>query len=145
MKSNTNFDGKSDTFARNIYGTTKGRIRLAVLSRDIDELLADLPDRPLRILDAGGGFGPLSQPLAAQGHKVVLCDLSGEMLALAREQVAEKGLLAQFEFIQAPIQSLTVEDLGQFDLILCHAVLEWVQEQARLLACLQALLANGGH
>ncbi|MBM7457026.1 S-adenosylmethionine-dependent methyltransferase [Oceanisphaera litoralis] len=145
INSNTNFDGKSHTFARNIYGTTKGRIRLAVLSRDLDELLATLPDRPLRILDAGGGFGPLSQPLAAGGHKVVLCDLSGEMLALAREQVAEKDLLAQFDFIQAPIQSLTVEDLGQFDLILCHAVLEWVQEQAQLLACLQALLVDGGH
>lgn len=146
MQSNTNFDSKAQVFARNIYGTTKGRIRLAVLQRDIDELLASLPDdRPLRILDAGGGFGPLSQPLAALGHQVVLCDLSGEMLALAREQVEEKGILSQFEFIHAPIQSLTVADVGQFDLVLCHAVLEWVEDQATLLGCLQALLHDGGH
>ncbi|WP_417617015.1 methyltransferase domain-containing protein [Oceanisphaera sp.] len=145
MQSNTNFDSKARVFARNIYGTTKGRIRLAVLQRDLDELLASLPDRPLRILDAGGGFGPLSQGLAAMGHQVVLCDLSGEMLALAREQAGEKGILPQFEFIQAPIQSLTPADLGQFDLVLCHAVLEWVEDQSQLLACLQALLRDGGH
>lgn len=145
MQSNTNFDGKSHAFARNIYGTTKGRIRLAVLQRDLDALLATLPERPLRILDAGGGFGPLSQPLAALGHQVVLCDLSAEMLALAKQQVSEQGLLGQFEFIQAPIQSLRVAALGQFDLILCHAVLEWVAEQAALLASLEALLKEEGH
>lgn len=149
MQSNTNFDGKSQAFARNIYGTTKGRIRLAVLQRDLDALLAKLaprlPEQPLRILDAGGGFGPLSQLLAAQGHQVVLCDLSGEMLALAQAQATEKGIAAQFEFIHAPIQSLTASEIGYFDLILCHAVLEWVEEQSQLLHCLQALLHDDGH
>ncbi|PSJ47941.1 tRNA uridine 5-oxyacetic acid(34) methyltransferase CmoM [Zobellella endophytica] len=145
MQPNTSFDGKSHTFSRNIYGTTKGRIRLAVLGRDLDELLQTLPPRPLRILDAGGGFGPLSQPLAALGHRVVLCDLSGEMLALARAQVEEKGLNDRFDFIQGPIQSLSAEDLGRFDLILCHAVLEWVEDQAGLLATLHELLADDGH
>ncbi|MBL1377139.1 methyltransferase domain-containing protein [Zobellella iuensis] len=145
MQPNTSFDGKSHTFSRNIYGTTKGRIRLAVLNRDLDELLQGLPDRSLRILDAGGGFGPLSQPLAARGHSVVLCDLSGEMLALARAQVTEKGLDDRFDFIQGPIQSLSAEDLGRFDLILCHAVLEWVEDQAGLLSVLNALLADDGH
>lgn len=146
MQSNTNFDSKAQAFARNIYGTTKGRIRLAVLERDLDALLAGLPkERPLRILDAGGGFGPLSQGLAALGHSVVLCDLSADMLALAREQVQDKGILGQFEFIHAPIQSLMVSDIGQFDLILCHAVLEWVEHQAELLACLEALLVDDGH
>lgn len=145
MQRNTSFDGKSHTFSRNIYGTTKGRIRLAVLERDLDELLQGLPPGPLRILDAGGGFGPLSQRLAARGHSVVLCDLSAEMLALARAQVAEKGLDERFDFIHGPIQSLSVDELGRFDLVLCHAVLEWVEDQAGLLATLGALLADGGH
>ncbi|MGO1616693.1 MAG: methyltransferase domain-containing protein [Oceanisphaera sp.] len=143
---NTNFDSKAQAFARNIYGTTKGRIRVAVVQRDLDALLAQFPkDKPLRILDAGGGFGPLSQPLAELGHQVVLCDLSGEMLALAREQARDKGILSQFSFIHGPIQSLTVAEVGQFDIILCHAVLEWVAEQANLLACLHALLVDDGH
>ncbi|MBU3823212.1 MAG: methyltransferase domain-containing protein [Candidatus Oceanisphaera merdipullorum] len=146
MQSNTNFDSKAGVFARNIYGTTKGHIRLAVLQRDLDALLAALPQgKKLRILDAGGGFGPLSQGLAALGHSVVLCDLSADMLALAQEQVTEKGILSQFEFIHGPIQALMVSDVGQFDLILCHAVLEWVEHQAELLACLEALLVDDGH
>ena len=133
-------------FARNIYGTTKGRIRLAVLDRDLKALLCRLPPgKKLRILDAGGGFGPLSQGLAALGHHVVLCDLSADMLALAREQVTEKGILGQFDFIHGPIQALKPSDIGQFDVILCHAVLEWVEHQAQLLACLAALLVDNGH
>lgn len=150
MQSNTNFDSKAGVFARNIYGTTKGHIRLAVLQRDLDALLATLPmsfpqGKKLRILDAGGGFGPLSQGLAALGHSVVLCDLSADMLALAQEQVTEKGIAEQFDFIHGPIQALQVSDIGQFDLILCHAVLEWVEHQAELLACLAALLVDEGH
>lgn len=143
VQRNTSFDGKSRTFSRNIYGTTKGQIRLRVLERDLAEWLSERP-QPLRILDAGGGFGPVSQRLAADGHQVVLCDLSAEMLDEARAQVADKGLSERFDFIHGPIQSLTVGDLGQFDLILCHAVLEWVEDQAGLLATLNALLAPGG-
>lgn len=144
MQRNTSFDGKSRTFANNIYGTTKGRIRLAVLGRDLDELLARRSPGSLRILDAGGGFGPLSQGLAARGHRVVLCDLSAEMLDLARAQVTEKGLDDRFDFIHGPIQSLSAQKLGRFDLILCHAVLEWVEDQAGLLATLDTLLADDG-
>lgn len=144
MTRNTSFDGKSRTFSRNIYGTTKGQIRLRVLSRDLAEWLPE-SERPLRILDAGGGFGPVSQRLAAEGHSVVLCDLSAEMLEEARIQVADKGLTEQFDFIHGPIQSLCSADLGQFDLILCHAVLEWVQNQADLLSGLNELLRPGGH
>ncbi|GAA3530994.1 methyltransferase domain-containing protein [Zobellella aerophila] len=145
MHSNTSFDGKSHTFARNIYGTIKGEIRLKVVWRDLQELLERLPAGPLRILDAGGGFGPFSQRLAALGHSVVLCDLSAEMLAEARRQVAEKDLSHVFEFIHGPIQDLSVAELGRFDLILCHAVLEWVEDQAGLLATLGGLLREQGH
>lgn len=48
-----NFDDIAEKFARNIYGTTKGKIRQAVVWQDLTGLLAQLPQRPLRILDAG--------------------------------------------------------------------------------------------
>lgn len=47
-----NFDDIAEKFSRNIYGTTKGMIRQAVVWQDITELLTQLPPRPLRILDA---------------------------------------------------------------------------------------------
>ncbi|XBS71083.1 methyltransferase domain-containing protein [Acerihabitans sp. KWT182] len=79
-----NFDDIADKFVGNIYGTTKGLIRQAVLWQDLQGLLARLPQRPLYILDAGGGEGRLSSKLAALGHHVLLCDLSADMVERAR-------------------------------------------------------------
>ncbi|MCE1695453.1 tRNA uridine 5-oxyacetic acid(34) methyltransferase CmoM, partial [Enterobacter hormaechei] len=62
-----NFDDIADKFSRNIYGTTKGKIRQAVVWQDINELLNHLPQRPLRILDAGGGEGNMACQLAELG------------------------------------------------------------------------------
>ena len=82
-----NFDKLAQKFAKNIYGTPKGEIRAAVLWRDLVPALAKLGDKKLRVLDAGGGFGYFSQRLARLGHEVVLCDISAEMLAQAKEQI----------------------------------------------------------
>ncbi len=41
-----NFDDIAEKFARNIYGTTKGKIRQAVVWQDLTTLLAQLPQRP---------------------------------------------------------------------------------------------------
>ena len=38
-----NFDDIAEKFARNIYGTTKGKIRQAVVWQDLTTLLAQLP------------------------------------------------------------------------------------------------------
>ena len=55
-----NFDDIADKFAQNIYGTTKGRIRQAILWQELDALLTTLPDRPLHVLDVGGGQGQIA-------------------------------------------------------------------------------------
>ena len=133
-----NFDKLSQKFAQNIYGTTKGEIRAAVLWRDLVPALASLGKPRLRILDAGGGFGYLSQKLAALGHDVVLCDISEQMLALAQQQIEAANTALSIQLIHSPIQALTVEEYGQFDVILCHAVAEWLID-AR--STLQGLLA----
>lgn len=75
-----NFDDIAEKFAHNIYGTTKGKIRLAVARQDLTTLLAQLPQRSLRILHAGGDEGHMPCQLAQAGHQVLLCDLSGEMI-----------------------------------------------------------------
>lgn len=58
--SDRNFDDIADKFSRNIYGTTKGKIRQAVIWEDLQQLLTLFPNRTLRILDAGGGEGYFS-------------------------------------------------------------------------------------
>ena len=65
-----NFDDIADKFTHHIYGTTKygttkygttkygttkGKIREAVIWQDLNSLLNFLPNKPLKILDTGGG------------------------------------------------------------------------------------------
>ena len=140
-----NFDDLAVQFSQRIYSGTKGRIRLALLQRDLEEVLGrELTDRSLRVLDAGGGEGQFARWLAAKGHQVTLCDLSSVMLANARVAVEADGLADQFTFIQGSIQDLPTADPA-YELVLCHAVLEWVQDWQGLLRKLKAQLMEGGH
>ena len=116
-----NFDDLAGRFKKNIYGGLKGAVRLAVLQRDFSECIPHVlaATTPLRILDAGGGQGQFSLTLAKAGHQVVLCDISAEMLKLAREQVDSAGLQQQVTLVHCGIQTLAqhlADD--QFDLVL---------------------------
>lgn len=151
-----NFDDLAQRFRRNVYDRLKGDIRLAVLRRDLaetipgfaalaqDEATVEGVDKPLRILDAGGGQGQFSLTLAQLGHRVDLCDISVNMLALAEENVAAAGLADQVAFHHTPIQAFCASHPGQFDMVLCHAVLEWVVEPEALLDDLLVALKPGG-
>ncbi|MEY4922774.1 MAG: protein smtA [Pseudomonadota bacterium] len=139
-----NFDDIAEKFSRNIYGTTKGMIRQAVVWQDITELLTQLPPRPLRILDAGGGEGHMACQLAGLGHQVLLCDLSAEMIQRAQAAALEIGVSHNMQFIQSAAQDIT-QHLGQpVDLILFHAVLEWIAEPQQVLQILFDVLNPGG-
>ncbi|MBR9912164.1 MAG: methyltransferase domain-containing protein [Gammaproteobacteria bacterium] len=148
-----NFDDLAHRFKRNVYDRLKGDIRLAVLERDLKEFLAAklYPEagaevtKPLRILDAGGGQGQFSLPLAQLGHTVVLCDISAEMLKLAQANAECLGVTERVQLHHGAIQQLRNDELEGFDLVLCHAVLEWVAEPRQLLAELVALLKPGGY
>ncbi len=145
-----NFDDLAERFSRNVYGGLKGRIRLAVLQRDFSAHLPIAPfgdshaSTPLRILDAGGGQAQFSLPLAQAGHQLVICDISREMLALARSGARELGVEDRVDFIHGALQDVT-QTREPFDLILCHAVMEWMAEPEILLPMLCHCLKPGGH
>ncbi|PRD14713.1 tRNA uridine 5-oxyacetic acid(34) methyltransferase CmoM [Pantoea coffeiphila] len=139
-----NFDDIAEKFSKNIYGTTKGRIRQAILWQELDALLTTLPAAPLSVLDAGGGEGQTGCGIAALGHNVVLCDLSAEMLSRARRLAEEKGVSDNMQFKQ-----ISAQQAGQYldkpvDLVLFHAVLEWVAEPQQALRALYDVLKPGG-
>lgn len=145
MSPDRNFDDLAQRFARNIYQTPKGRLRLAILQEELERLLARFPaDRPLRILDAGCGQGPLALHLARQGHRLVLCDHSNVMLEQARAAFAAELPEADVQFVAAPVQQLDEHIDGRFDLVLCHAVLEWQAEPQATLRAVSAWLKPGG-
>ncbi|WP_312948850.1 tRNA uridine 5-oxyacetic acid(34) methyltransferase CmoM [Superficieibacter sp.] len=139
-----NFDDIAEKFARNIYGTTKGQLRQAILWQDLDSLLAASGDRPLRVLDAGGGEGQTAIKMAERGHHVTLCDLSAEMISRARLAAENKGVSDNMHFVQCPAQDIAQHLETPVDLILFHAVLEWIAEPQRVLDTLWSVLRPGG-
>lgn len=128
MKHDRNFDDLSHRFKRKIYDSPKGVIRLEVVWEDLLETLPELHGSPMRILDAGAGMGQMALRLARLGHEVVLCDHSIEMLRLAEHCFSAELPAANVRFIHAPVQQLHEHIDGQFDLVLFHAVLEWLAE-----------------
>jgi S-adenosylmethionine-dependent methyltransferase len=141
MKSDQNFDSRTNTFSKNIYGTSKGKIRQAVLIRDLDEYLTD--KSKLRIIDIGGGQGQLALYLAELGHHVTITDISKEMLDVAATN-ADSRQLTNVEFIHSPLQELQNEAKGQFDLVLCHAVFEWLESPCEAFETLTTLAKSDG-
>ncbi|AZS49377.1 methyltransferase domain-containing protein [Entomomonas moraniae] len=124
------FDELAGRFAEKIYGSTKGAIRLAVLQQDLATVL---PNKPINVLDIGAGQGHISLWLAQQGYHVTVTEPSAVMLDTAKEQFAQAKLTA--DFIQQPWQQLSFNQ--SFDLVICHAVLEWLADPLSILDTLK--------
>lgn len=121
-----NFDDIAEKFSRNIYGTTKGQLRQAILWQDLDRVLAEIGPQKLRVLDAGGGEGQTAIKMAERGHQVILCDLSAQMIDRAKQAAEAKGVSDNMQFIHCAAQDVASHLETPVDLILFHAVLEWV-------------------
>jgi SAM-dependent methyltransferase len=73
-----------------------------------------------RILDLGGGPGRYTIWLAEQGYQVVLADLSPDLLAIARTQIAMAGVSEQVEtVVEADACDLSHWPDASFDAVLC--------------------------
>ena len=128
MTEDRNFDDIAHKFAKNIYGSDKGEIRQVIVWEDLEHLLSaiDGTNRELNVLDAGGGLAQMSQKLAKLGHHVELCDLSSEMLQLAKQDIEKNGLLEQYRLIHSPVQEIGEHLEHQVDMVIFHAVMEWL-------------------
>jgi len=114
--------------------------------RSLIERRQDELDRPLRVLDLGGGTGGLAVPLAELGHQVAVVDPSPDALASLSRRSAERGVADRVTAIQGDADSLagSVGD-QQVDLVCCHGTLEVVDDPEATLAALAAVLAPGGY
>jgi ubiquinone/menaquinone biosynthesis C-methylase UbiE len=97
--------------------TLEGRLHKELEWKGI--ILPILPgDKSIKILDAGGGTGRLTLPLAKLGYQVTLCDLSSGMLSKAREKIQKEGLSERVEIREADISALPFQD-ESFGLVIC--------------------------
>lgn len=150
MTQDRNFDDLGERFARNIYGSAKGRIRQAVLWQHLLDTLPGLEQGPGQtILDAGCGLGQLASRLAVNGHRLTLCDPSAEMLNAARmlidEQTQGQAAIYPVTYYQAGLQDMPELMPEAADLVLCHAVLEWLAKPEAAIAVLATLTKPGGY
>ena len=89
-------------------------------------------------LDVGCGAGLLAEPLARLGAKVTGIDAAPEVIAVAREHAAARGL--DIAYRVSAVEALE----GQFDLVTCMEVVEHVADPAAFLASLAQRLAPDG-
>lgn len=135
----TSFDHIASKFDKNIYGTTKGRLRHEMLLHNLEFLWPLLPLQA-KALDAGGGTGEFARELLNQGLNVTLNDLSRDTLEVAKTKLnAGENLTLQHGAIQ------DIDEQQQFELIVCHAVFEWLQEPESVLQKLLQLLNHKGY
>jgi len=75
-------------------------------------------NREAKILDAAGGTGRITLPLAKMGYTVTLCDISPAMLSVARQKLLREGLLDKVEIGECDVRKLRFAD-ESFDFVLC--------------------------
>jgi len=104
-----------------------------------------LENHPLRILDVGGGNGFNAIYFAQQGHSVTLLDCSPFMLSDAKQTADKEGVFEKITFCQADVGTIQDRFQGQqFDLILCHLMIEFVSEPKKVLKNICDLMASDG-
>ena len=97
----------------------------------------------LVVVDAGGGTGGFAVPIAEAGHRVTVVDPSPDSLAALQRRAAERSL--PVEAIQGDLSDLAqLVPAGSADLVLCHSVLEVVEDPTAALAAAAGALRPGG-
>jgi len=113
--------------------TPEGRLRIDLALANLQELLPKATES-LRALDIGGGTGALATRLAQLGIRVTLLDPSQPMLELADRAAEEAGITERIELkCGDAAQIAKLFPAGSFDVILCHNVLEFIDDPAAVL------------
>ncbi len=98
----------------------------------------------LDILDAGGGTGGFAVPLAELGHRVTVVDPSPDSLAALERRAAEADIHT-IRGVQGDAAGLLdVASPESYDAVLCHHVLEVVDDPAIAVAAMVRVLRPGG-
>ncbi|MFD8817491.1 methyltransferase [Streptomyces sp. NPDC059627] len=115
------------------------RPRASLRTAVVWEVLQDALDRRVKatgrdaldVLDTGGGSGNFAVPRARLGHPVTLVDPSPNALFALERRVAEAGVADRVKGVQGDVLGLfDVVERGSHDVVLCHGVLEYVDDPA---------------
>lgn len=132
----------------------RGALRTAVVWDAVSALLADASGRAdtgprahsaLRVVDLGGGTGGLAVRVAALGHVVTVVDPSPDALASLQRRAVDDGVADRVHAVQGDAGDL-LDHVGRggADVVLCHGVLEVVDEPDEALTTIHDALRPGG-
>lgn len=133
--------------------TDPSRSRASLRTAVVWEVLKDaLDDRAktggqpeLKVLDTGGGSGNFAVPVARLGHHVTVVDPSPNALFALERRAAEAGVADRVRGVQGDISGLfDVVEHDAYDAVLCHGVLEYVEEPAEGVRNAVGALRSGG-
>jgi SAM-dependent methyltransferase len=99
----------------------------------------------LDVLDTGGGTGNFAVPVAKLGHRVTVVDPSPDALFALERRAAEAGVTELVNAVQGDTQ--TIGDLVEpesVDAVLCHGVLEYVDDPSDAVVRVATALRKGG-
>jgi S-adenosylmethionine-dependent methyltransferase len=118
------------------------RLRYSVTESN---LLRHVSSGPQRVLDVAGGNGIEAVRLAALGHEVTVLDPAGAMLNTAIETADALDVADRLHVVQAGALDAPEVFAGyDFDVVLCHNLLHFVDEQREVLNAVIAPLRDGG-
>lgn len=104
---------------------------------------------PLRVLDLGGGSGNVAVVLGARGHDVTVVDPSADALATLRRRAQNAGAGQRVRGVQGDGDLLhevlpALDGGADFDLVVCHWVLEVVDDPETTLREIAGAVRPGG-
>ncbi|MFI0978719.1 methyltransferase [Streptomyces sp. NPDC021093] len=129
------------------------RPRASLRTAVVWEVLKDALDRRVKetgrdtldVLDTGGGTGNFAVPVAKLGHRVTVVDPSPNALFALERRAAEAGVADRVRGVQGDAIGLfDVVERDGFDAVLCHGVLEYVDDPAEGLRNVVAALRPSG-
>src|SRR5947209_2839890 len=145
MKTSTQTD---DRFQRGAHkyaaylDTPEGRLRLDLAFATLQEFLpVRQAGHSLSALDPGGGTGAAAVRLAKLDFHVTLLDSSPAMLEIAERAARDAGVIDKIVLEHGDVsQSASLFQSGSFDLILCHNLLEYVDDPVAVLRVLGCMM-----
>src|SRR4051812_38719266 len=124
--------------------------RLGLISRLLDGALEQVtvPGQVAELLDCGGGSGTYAVPLAADGARVTVVDISADALATLSRRAGEAGVADRVVPVAGDVEAL--ETVGaavpaaSFDLVLAHGILDAVDDADRAFTAIAGAVRPGG-
>jgi S-adenosylmethionine-dependent methyltransferase len=134
IKSDSHFENDRNRYAAYLE-TPEGRLRADLAFANLQEFLpASAGVSPLRALDLGCGTGAAGVRLARLGLDVALLDSSPTMLKLAERTIVEAAVTDKISIRHGDAtQAADIFPTGSFDIIVCHNLLEYVDDPAAIL------------